>query len=136
MASETVNPWAGISYPFDGTIPGLLEYKGVNNVLKSAIENLLMTRLGERVMMPTFGTTVLDRLFDPNDDVLSSQLSSELSNAISVWDNRIEIVTLDTERDDHYLKIKLQYKCALDPLSEEIRSAEIQIPVGEGVSQT
>ena len=124
------------SFPYTGTIPGFLEYKGVQALLRSAIEHILMTRRGERVMRPLLGSTIPDKVFDPNDDILENLIRGEISNALAIWDeDRIQLISVNTTRSEEYLTVKIVYKMAKDPLSAEINSMELQIPQGIGVAR-
>ena len=52
---------------------------------KSNIKNLLLTKRGERVMQPNFGSGLQELLFDFNDDLLSSKIEETITMALENW---------------------------------------------------
>ncbi len=49
------------------------------------LENLLLTRKGERIMHPKFGTRLQEALFEPNTEKLRSYINTEIEKAITQW---------------------------------------------------
>jgi phage baseplate assembly protein W len=67
----------GITLPFarrDGRLFNL-SYSTEEQAL-SNLTNLILTRQGERIMQPFFGTTLQDSLFEQNDDLLKSSITT------------------------------------------------------------
>lgn len=54
--------------------------------------NHIFTRVGERIMMPSFGTHIPDMPFEPLDDILLSVLEEDLFTVIN-YDPRVELRT-------------------------------------------
>jgi phage baseplate assembly protein W len=52
---------------------------------KSNIKNLLLTKKGERVMQPNFGSGLQELLFDFNDDLLSVKIEETITTALENW---------------------------------------------------
>ena len=52
---------------------------------KSNIKNLLLTKKGERVMQPNFGSGLQELLFDFNDDLLSAKIEETITTALETW---------------------------------------------------
>jgi phage baseplate assembly protein W len=52
---------------------------------KSNIKNLLLTKKGERVMQPNFGSGLQELLFDFNDDLLSAKIEETITTALENW---------------------------------------------------
>lgn len=53
--------------------------------VKTNIINLLNTRKGERRMQPTFGHSLNNFVFDPNDSTLPQRVKQSLTADISFW---------------------------------------------------
>ena len=53
--------------------------------VKSNIKNLILTRKGERLMHPTFGTDLYNTLFNQNTDDLESEIERSIDRAIQEW---------------------------------------------------
>ena len=62
-------------------------------LIKLDLLNHIFTRRGERVMMPTFGTTIPDLVFEPLDEETIDQLESEL-RLVFDYDPRVELLDL------------------------------------------
>jgi phage baseplate assembly protein W len=58
----------------------------------NAIEIILSTRKGERVMRPTFGCDLSGLLFSPNDSATRATAAFETSEALRIWEPRIELL--------------------------------------------
>jgi phage baseplate assembly protein W len=104
----------GISLPFN--VPGLFNTTyTTTDQAKSNLKNLLLTRIGERFMQPTFGTRLLDVVFEPSDDEFKQQVDDAIRQPINYWLPYIQIETLDTitfsddPNQDHVVNITLTY---------------------------
>lgn len=60
--------------------------------VKNNIRNLLSTKKGERRMQPTFGHSLNNFVFDPNDTTLSQRVKQSLTSDINFW---IPMATID-----------------------------------------
>lgn len=104
----------GWSFPptFDNKSRGLIMTEGEDDINRS-LEVLLGTRIGERVMRPTFGTN-LDRLqFEAIDLTLISSLKKDLEYAIVIFEPRIDLLNISIEQDetlDGRILILIEYK--------------------------
>jgi phage baseplate assembly protein W len=113
----------GIKLPFTGKNGNLfdLSYSTKDQAL-SNLKNLLLTRRGERVMEPLFGTTIQDSLFEPNTDLLVEKITSSVSQAIAYWLPYITIASLNVDRvisqlgaqEEHGITIKLVVSVGTD----------------------
>lgn len=61
-------------------------------LVKQDILNHIFTKLGERRMMPSFGTTILDMPFEQLDDTLLLTIEEQILNVIE-YDPRVEFKT-------------------------------------------
>jgi hypothetical protein len=82
-------PIYGISTPFTIDRGGKVTiYNTVFDSVRQAILNILMTRKGERVMRPDFGTDALSLVFEGKDDSNISLLRMMVFDAIQRWEPR------------------------------------------------
>ena len=81
--------YSGISYPVKAGSKGLFEVKTDLELIKSNIIQILGTRKGERVMLPEFGSRILDFIHEPLDHITCALLRVELIDAITRWEPRI-----------------------------------------------
>jgi phage baseplate assembly protein W len=113
----------GIKLPFTGKNGNLfdLSYSTRDQAL-SNLKNLLLTRRGERIMEPLFGTTIQDSLFEANTDSLVERVKNSVSTAIEYWLPYITITSLAVDRvisqlgaqEEHGLTIKLEVSVGTD----------------------
>ena len=76
----------------------------------SNLKNLLLTRKGERVMQPNFGTAIYDSLFEANTDTLLQNLKSSIRDDIEFWLPYIIIDDIDAVRSDHRIDLRLHFR--------------------------
>lgn len=74
---------------------------------KSNLKNLLLTRKGERIMQPNFGTGLHSLLFEPMTDEYESKLRDTITRNVSYWLPYINIKDIEVEMTDE-LKDKNQ----------------------------
>jgi phage baseplate assembly protein W len=93
-------------------------FKTIYTVREQAKENLktlLFTRIGERYMHPTYGTNLLNLLFEPNTIQIKEDVSEILTEPINIWLPYISVVNINTvtAEDDpnlpHLLTITITY---------------------------
>jgi uncharacterized protein len=63
---------------------------GAQNISES-IQILLLTRLGERLMYPTYGSSLPTFLFAPNNPATRKSIEEEITRALQLWEPRINI---------------------------------------------
>jgi phage baseplate assembly protein W len=68
--------------------------------VKSNIKNLLLTKKGERVMQPEFGSGLQELLFDFNDDALSSKIETVIETALAQWLPYVTAEQIDIEQSN------------------------------------
>tara|TARA_R100000773_G_C4121269_1_gene56624 strand:- start:106 stop:516 length:411 start_codon:yes stop_codon:yes gene_type:complete len=85
--------------------------------VKSNLINLLLTKKGERHMLPTFGVGLQDLLFENNIDL--DLLKESITNQINVFIPEITLMNLETNYDgEHTVFLKITYRLNTDPLGE------------------
>lgn len=77
----------------------------------SNLKNLLLTRKGERVMQPLFGTDIYEVLFENNTLDLRSSLKKTLTKDIEYWLPYILIndINIISSNDMHTITIVIQF---------------------------
>jgi phage baseplate assembly protein W len=81
---------------------------------KSNLKNLLLTRKGERVMQPNFGSGLHDLLFEQADDQLEQRLEEEITNTVNFWlpyieISEIEVTMTDEMKDKNQVDMKVVF---------------------------
>jgi phage baseplate assembly protein W len=85
--------------------------------VKSNIKNLILTRKGERLMHPNFGTDLYNTLFNQNTDDLESEIERSIDRAIQEWMPYISVdeILIDqtnTNRDTYFFTVTLNFRVA------------------------
>lgn len=81
--------------------------------IKSSLEILLNTRLGERVMLPNYGCNLEDILFEKLDRTLITYTKERIETAILYHEPRIDVIKIDVSETDPLegqLVIKIAYR--------------------------
>jgi len=74
--------------------------KDVNlEAIEGAIENILLTRRGERVMRPEFGSALEAFLFEPISASTAHKIGLEVLDALSRQEQRIEVQKVEVVAD-------------------------------------
>lgn len=80
--------------------------------IQEAIRIILRTNLGERVMLPEFGTAAGDFAFSDNSAERISALESSVKEALEQWEPRIsniEVSALDNGGSKGMLELSIKY---------------------------
>jgi phage baseplate assembly protein W len=105
----------GISLPIQiGNVAFNQTFQTIDQV-KSNIKNLLLTKRGERVMQPEFGSGLQEVLFEFNDDDLSEKIETTITTAIERWIPSVSIESIlvestDTLKDFNQVNISLTFR--------------------------
>lgn len=77
----------------------------------NSLNNIILTKQGERRMLPTFASNIRHLLFEPIDEITARRIAEELIDSIRVWENRISITRFDIEPlyDDNSYKCRLNF---------------------------
>lgn len=105
FAFKTTEPMAntliGAAFPVRETNTGGLfsaSYDTIN--LRAGLIQLILTRRGERVMMPDFGTDARELVFEPLDAGTTSRLEKQVRDAIKKYMPEIIINKLSVKPSD------------------------------------
>ena len=94
-----------IVYPFKNSSKGFfLELSTtVSQAIKSDLMHLILTRKGQRLYNPDFGTNILKFIFEPNDDLTFTQIKQEITDVVKRYLPNLQIneisVTESTESE-------------------------------------
>jgi len=92
MAEEK---FKGAPYPINTHPLGYLHTQTGLHTIKSDLLILLLTNIGERVMLPEFGTPLKKLFFNPNDQEVIEEARSMIAGAIQAWEPRVVIEQID-----------------------------------------
>ena len=92
---------------------------------KSNLRNLLLTKRGERVMQPNFGTGLHSLLFEPMDNEFEQKLQETITNSVRFWlpyitIENIEVDMSDEMKDRHTAGMKIEFTVGNNIETQEI----------------
>ena len=130
-----------ISLPFSFDQSGSIAYtKDEKKIWQDRVVLVLMTRLGERLMRPTFGSEIGDSLFE-SEESATTLIKKSVSVAFSRWLKQLELisVTMDVDPIDGYIIVDVGYRYSPRESEQRVkiktailsRSGEIILEVSE-----
>lgn len=81
--------------------------------LDQAVQIILQTSPGQRVMRPTFGCRLQELVFAPNNAQTAAQARRYVEEALAMWEPRIRVITIEVRPhpdEAHVLLIEIQYE--------------------------
>lgn len=120
------------------SLPIFSEFKTTFDKIKQAeynLYNLLRTRKGERIMLPSFGCNLESLLFEPNSDFLENDIQNEITNSVSYWLPYINITNISVDVSNYLIdqnKIEVSISYTISDL-EDINTITFNInPITNG----
>lgn len=109
--------------------------EGEYPVLATYLRTLLLTRIGERVMRPVYGSEVAGALFEPMGPNFRAELEADIRDAVISWEPDAEVMNLRLTEDETTLKVDLEFR-ARSNLSGESSTISVEIDRGGTVQET
>jgi phage baseplate assembly protein W len=110
MASKYIN----IRYPFQNSVNGFfIELNSVDaDAIKSDLLHLILTRKGQRLYKPDFGTDLLRFIFEPEDGLTLSKIKEEIQSTVKKYLPKLQInniIVEQSEESEHAAVVRLDY---------------------------
>lgn len=105
----------GISLPLQfGNNTFTQTYQTIDQV-KSNIKNLLLTKKGERILQPEFGSGLQELLFEPNVSDFEGKIEDAINESIEQWlpyvvIDEINIEATDELKDNNRINVSLTFR--------------------------
>jgi uncharacterized protein len=103
--------------------------KSINiNAIRNSIRNILQTRKMERRMMPEFGASLEQLLFEPIDEVTGKRIGSAMIEELRLWEPRITVTSLNVISDPDFMRydIVLEYSIQSVNISRDVIEFTLQ----------
>lgn len=115
--------YININFPFKNSNQGFfLDLNSTDGeAIKADLLHLLLTRKGQRLYLPNFGTDLLKFIFEPEDGMTLESIKSEISTEIKKYIPNLELNVLTVEQS---------------PDNEYVALVTIQYTITDGVFQT
>lgn len=107
----------------------------MRNELDQAIQIILNTSPGQRVMRPTFGCRLHDLVFAPNNSHTAAQARRYVEEALGMWEPRINVVNINVGPDPNEhsrLLIEIEYEIKATHDRRSLVHPFYLIPMEEG----
>ncbi len=103
-----------INFPFKDSKQGFfLDLNSTDNeAIKADLLHLLLTRKGQRLYLPDFGTDLLKFIFEPEDGITFEAIKSEISNEINKYLPNLQMddLLIEESPDNEYaVVVTIQY---------------------------
>ena len=110
MASRFIN----IDFPFKNSPKGFFLNLNDNDqrAIKADLMHLLLTRKGQRLYNPDFGTDLLRFIFEPNDTLTLTDIQEEVSASVKKYIPNLSINNLtvtQSEYSEYAATIRVEY---------------------------
>lgn len=118
----------GIGFPFTGPAVFQSIYTTSEQAL-SRLKTLILTRKGERYQLPTFGTNLLDIIFEPNLSNLKEDIIDIITGPVNFWlpDIDIESIDITTAEDDPSLDYQIRISITVSIVTLETETITITL---------
>jgi hypothetical protein len=106
--------YINIDFPFKNSPKGF--FLNLNSdeqrAIKADLMHLLLTRKGQRLYNPDFGTNLLQYIFEPNDTTTLTDIKTEVINSVKKYLPKLNVkdITVTPNEDNEYVAtIRLDY---------------------------
>lgn len=104
----------GIKFPLKFKNGTFLKKSSGTDLIIGALRQLLLTRQGERVMLPDYGTSIWKYLMEPVDQLLLNNIKDEIFNTITKYAKDVIILKIQIFFIENSIRIGLFCKLAYD----------------------
>jgi hypothetical protein len=114
--TKSFNDYAiGISLPIQITNTAFGQTFQTSEQVKSNIKNLLLTKKGERILQPEFGSGLQELLFEPNVDDFEGRIEDTINESLEQWlpyvtAEEIDIDASDKLRDNNRINVSVKFR--------------------------
>ena len=115
--TEEFNDYAvGLSLPLKNGDGGFFEQNFTSyNQAKSNLKNLLLTKKGERIAQPQFGSGLQSLLFEPIDSEFENKITDTITESVEKWLPYITIEDIfidisDSNKDRNKVGVEIKFR--------------------------
>jgi phage baseplate assembly protein W len=117
------NKYINIEFPFQESKNGFfLELNQVDTkAVRSDLMHLILTRKGERLYNPEFGTDLLRFIFEPNDSLTYSTMKLDIQSVVKKYLPNLEVndIVVEIDEDNEYRAlVRIDYTITEDVFKE------------------
>lgn len=111
--------YININFPFKDSSKGFFLDLNDNDAaaIKADLMHLILTRKGERLYLPEFGTNLLQFIFKPNDSKTLSEIKGEITQVVKKYLPKLNINEISVDRtpnSEYAATVKIDYTVTED----------------------
>ncbi len=95
----TSSYYRGIGFPFTKGPTSLPAAAVDAELVRQSLDQIILTGRFERVMRPGFGCDAMSFIFEPNDELMSELIRTEVTSAIGRFEPRVILQDVQVVRD-------------------------------------
>ena len=107
--------YTGMGLPWKNTVHSYFYPKNDQDIIRSSIFWILSTRIGERPMLPSFGSLLPDLVHEQNDAATAVLLRFYTAQALRTWEPRIRVTDVQVTSVENRMTISIAYIIVADP---------------------
>jgi hypothetical protein len=103
----------GWAFPVVAGGDGRIQYAAGEQSIEQAVEIILGTSPGERVMRPEFGCGIWELVMEPNSAQLQGRVQARVRDALVRWEPRIDVLDVRVEsppEQKNVLLVRIDYR--------------------------
>ena len=114
--TQSFNDYAiGISLPIQITNTAFAQTFQTSEQVKSNIKNLLLTKKGERILQPEFGSGLQELLFESNVTDFEGKIEDTINSSLEQWlpyvtVDEIDVDASDELRDNNRINVSVKFR--------------------------
>ena len=119
--------YKGLAYPVHKTTQGFFYSAGDIDQIKASFLTIIMTRPGERVLEPFFGTAL--HTLDPNkpSELLEEDYRKMIADSLHKWDKRFPVTNVKAKIFGYDINIVISF---VDPVNlQQEHTLTLQLPL-------
>jgi phage baseplate assembly protein W len=106
--------YININFPFKNSANGFFLDLNSNEdaAIKADLMHLILTRKGQRLYLPDFGTELLRFIFEPNDDLTLSMIKDEIKTVVKKYLPNLSITDIkvtESEFSEFAVVVNINY---------------------------
>lgn len=99
----------GLKYP-TVLVNGSAVTASSRDLIQQSIYIILSTPVGERFMLPEFGSRCEEMIFEQNDEILCSMLRLFINEALEKWERRVKFLDVKFEQSEAHVNCTIMYR--------------------------
>jgi uncharacterized protein len=116
--------YININYPFKDSPKGFFLDLNADDAsaIKADLMHLILTRKGQRLYNPDFGTDLLKFIFEPNDTLTLAGIKTEITSVVKKFLPKLhidEINVVQSDESEYAAVVTIKYTITDDVFSQE-----------------